>query len=464
MPLARAAALGVARPGARVARSRAGAGIERAAVAPPVRRRGRATGRRRWRACCGSSGSWRWRGRGDDLARARVRGRLRRPGAPDARVPAVVGAHAGGAGRLGRGCGRRAARCRAASPANCAGKGGGSPAPRGAQRQRATVRREGRVSRPGVDQVDSRVTARLRAPAGADPSASLTGAVRRAPRPFRSSHPADQRRTTTPMIEKAEEYIWANARVLEQRRFELLFKGGAKAARHRRGQALQDARRRLRVRAGARRARPDEPAAAHLDRAGGTRGRRDDRRRRPGPPHDHDRARRRRPRRPPLTGAVSARTLVAHRHRGQPACHELALRAARQTRRGSRLAGTSGDRSAGPRSTRSRRRTRTTSRPHSHSSTPRATRTAPRRPPSGSASSSRSRTSSARSPRATAEGEIHYPHDFARRPDSLARPWFTDEEMDDSLDQLAAQQQDDGGWRITWPCGCPRSSTNGAGS
>ena len=28
------------------------------------------------------------------------------------------------------------------------------------------------------------------------------------------------------MIEKAEEYIWENARVLEQRRFELLFKGG----------------------------------------------------------------------------------------------------------------------------------------------------------------------------------------------------------------------------------------------
>src|SRR5262245_16925014 len=28
------------------------------------------------------------------------------------------------------------------------------------------------------------------------------------------------------MIERAEEYIWANARVLEQRRFELLFKGG----------------------------------------------------------------------------------------------------------------------------------------------------------------------------------------------------------------------------------------------
>ena len=36
------------------------------------------------------------------------------------------------------------------------------------------------------------------------------------------------------MIEKAEEYIWANARVLEQRRFELLFKGGDAAAGHRR--------------------------------------------------------------------------------------------------------------------------------------------------------------------------------------------------------------------------------------
>jgi hypothetical protein len=58
-------------------------------------------------------------------------------------------------------------------------------------------------------------------------------------------------------------------------------------------------------------------------------------------------------------------------------------------------------------------------------------------------------------PEGYTEGEIHHPHDFARRPDSLARPWFTDDEMDASLDHLAAQQQDDGGWRITWAVWLP---------
>ena len=240
------------------------------------------------------------------------------------------------------------------------------------------------------------------------------------------------------MIEKAEEYIWANARVLEQRRFELLFKGGAKAARHRRRQALQDARRRLRVRAGARRARPDEPAAAHLDRAGGARGRRHHGRRRLRSPRDHDRARRRRPRRPPLIGAVSACALVADRHRGKPARDEPALRAARPTRRRPRLAGTRGvvllghdrrDREDAP----VRRRGRALI-PR------RRARPGPRRASgrSGSETSSRSRTSSARSPRATPRARSTTRIDFARRPDSLARPWFTDDEIDDSLDQLAS--------------------------
>ena len=58
-------------------------------------------------------------------------------------------------------------------------------------------------------------------------------------------------------------------------------------------------------------------------------------------------------------------------------------------------------------------------------------------------------------PEGYSEGEIHYPVDFARRPDSLARPWFTDDEIDDSLDRLAARQHDDGGWRITWPVWLP---------
>ncbi|MFF5339964.1 hypothetical protein ACFY4H_04480 [Streptomyces althioticus] len=41
-----------------------------------------------------------------------------------------------------------------------------------------------------------------------------------------------------------------------------------------------------------------------------------------------------------------------------------------------------------------------------------------------------------------------FPHEYARTPDSLARAWFTDAEMERSLDALAAAQQDDGGWPV----------------
>ncbi|MGW1283432.1 hypothetical protein ACWD4N_06895 [Streptomyces sp. NPDC002586] len=51
-----------------------------------------------------------------------------------------------------------------------------------------------------------------------------------------------------------------------------------------------------------------------------------------------------------------------------------------------------------------------------------------------------------------APGEHHFPHDFARSPESLARAWFTDDEMARSLDHLAAEQQDDGGWPILPHC------------
>ncbi|MFE5615703.1 hypothetical protein [Streptomyces sp. NPDC056463] len=49
-----------------------------------------------------------------------------------------------------------------------------------------------------------------------------------------------------------------------------------------------------------------------------------------------------------------------------------------------------------------------------------------------------------------APGEHHFPYDYARVPDSLARRWFTEEEMARSLDHLAAGQQEDGGWPVTW--------------
>ncbi|MET9417397.1 hypothetical protein ABZY03_25055 [Streptomyces klenkii] len=49
-----------------------------------------------------------------------------------------------------------------------------------------------------------------------------------------------------------------------------------------------------------------------------------------------------------------------------------------------------------------------------------------------------------------APGEHHYPHDYAPTPDSPARSWFTDAEMERSLDFLAASQQEDGGWPVRW--------------
>ncbi|MEG3631135.1 hypothetical protein [Streptomyces poriticola] len=49
-----------------------------------------------------------------------------------------------------------------------------------------------------------------------------------------------------------------------------------------------------------------------------------------------------------------------------------------------------------------------------------------------------------------APGEHHFPYDFAPAPHSLARAWFTDDEMARSLDHLAAEQQQDGGWPVRW--------------
>ncbi|MEU6610551.1 hypothetical protein ABZ922_36880 [Streptomyces shenzhenensis] len=54
-----------------------------------------------------------------------------------------------------------------------------------------------------------------------------------------------------------------------------------------------------------------------------------------------------------------------------------------------------------------------------------------------------------------APGEPHFPHDFARTPRSLARAWFTEDEMARSLDFLAAQQQEDGGWPTRHPRWAP---------
>jgi hypothetical protein len=49
-----------------------------------------------------------------------------------------------------------------------------------------------------------------------------------------------------------------------------------------------------------------------------------------------------------------------------------------------------------------------------------------------------------------APGEHHFPYDYARTPGTLARAWFTDEEMARALDHLASEQQADGGWPVRW--------------
>ncbi len=47
-------------------------------------------------------------------------------------------------------------------------------------------------------------------------------------------------------------------------------------------------------------------------------------------------------------------------------------------------------------------------------------------------------------------GEFHYSVDYARHPTSLARRWFSDDEIEQNLDQLEQEQCEDGGWMFNW--------------
>ncbi len=49
-----------------------------------------------------------------------------------------------------------------------------------------------------------------------------------------------------------------------------------------------------------------------------------------------------------------------------------------------------------------------------------------------------------------ADDEFHYAYDFAPTPRSVAAQWFSADEMSVALDHLAAAQEDDGGWQISW--------------
>jgi len=54
-----------------------------------------------------------------------------------------------------------------------------------------------------------------------------------------------------------------------------------------------------------------------------------------------------------------------------------------------------------------------------------------------------------------AEGEVHSPLDFAPTPDTLARQLVSDDVINDHLDAVAARQDADGGWRFNFPSWTP---------
>ncbi|MFE4453769.1 hypothetical protein [Streptomyces sp. NPDC056796] len=60
-----------------------------------------------------------------------------------------------------------------------------------------------------------------------------------------------------------------------------------------------------------------------------------------------------------------------------------------------------------------------------------------------------------------APGEQHFPYDYARSPGSLARRWFSDGELETSLDHLASEQREDGGWPVNWRQWAPGTALEG---
>ncbi|MFE8009747.1 hypothetical protein [Streptomyces sp. NPDC057418] len=60
-----------------------------------------------------------------------------------------------------------------------------------------------------------------------------------------------------------------------------------------------------------------------------------------------------------------------------------------------------------------------------------------------------------------ARGEHHFPYDYARTPGSLARRWFSDDELEASLDHLSGEQEEDGGWPVGWRQWAPGTALEG---
>jgi hypothetical protein len=63
-----------------------------------------------------------------------------------------------------------------------------------------------------------------------------------------------------------------------------------------------------------------------------------------------------------------------------------------------------------------------------------------------------------------AEGEVHFPLDFAPLPDSLGRRLFDDATIAAHLDHFAASQKEDGGWTFNWLAWLPLAELEWRGS
>jgi hypothetical protein len=62
-----------------------------------------------------------------------------------------------------------------------------------------------------------------------------------------------------------------------------------------------------------------------------------------------------------------------------------------------------------------------------------------------------------------AQGEVHFPLEFAPRPDSIGRRLFDDATIERHLDALVAAQQPDGGWTFSFPVWTPATEAEWRG-